>query len=110
MSMMTRTQLTDARRNIRKQIVPWISIVVIGMVSLVAYLSLVYSAEAIQRTISAYYDRYRFWDLEISSTLLMDDDDLRAIHSIPGVELAEPVRQVNTQILAEGAKESTAAA
>ena len=105
MSMMTRTQLTDARRNIRKQIVPWISIVVIGMVSLVAYLSLVYSAEAIQRTISAYYDRYRFWDLEISSTLLMDDDDLRAIRSIPGVELAEPVRQVNTQILAEGAKE-----
>ena len=106
MSMMTRTQLTDARRNIQKQIVPWISIVVIGMVSLVAYLSLAYSTEAIQRTVSAYYDRYRFWDLEISSTLLMDDDDLRAIRLIPGVELAEPVRQVNTQIRAEGAKES----
>ena len=103
---MTRTQFTDARRNIKKQIVPWISIVVIGMVSLVAYLSLIYSAEAIRRTVSAYYNEYRFWDLEISATLLMDDGDLRALRAIPGVELVEPVWQVSTEILSESANES----
>ena len=103
---MTRTQFTDARRNIKKQIVPWISIVVIGMVSLVAYLSLIYSAEAIKRTVSAYYNEYRFWDLEISATLLMDDGDLRALRAIPGVELVEPVWQVSTELLSESANES----
>ena len=36
--MMTKTQFTDARRNIRRQLIPWISIVVIGMVALIAYL------------------------------------------------------------------------
>ncbi len=88
---MTRTQFTDARRNIRKQIISWISIVVIGMVALIAYLSLVYSSEAIRRSISDYYERYRFWDLEVTSTMLMDEDDLAAIRALPGVELAEPV-------------------
>ena len=103
---MTRTQFTDARRNIKKQIVPWISIVVIGMVSLVAYLSLIYSAEAIKRTVSAYYNKYRFWDLEISATLLMDDGDLCALRAIPGVELVEPVWQVSTELLSESVNES----
>ena len=52
--MMTKTQFTDAIRNIRKQIIPWISVVVIGMVALIAYLGLVYSGEAIKRAVSAY--------------------------------------------------------
>ena len=51
--MMTKTQFTDAIRNIRKQIIPWISVVVIGMVALIAYLGLVYSGEAIKRAVSA---------------------------------------------------------
>ncbi len=82
---MTRTQFTDARRNLQKQIISWISIVVIGLVALVAYLSLIYSSEAIRQSVSSYYNSYNFWDLEVSSTLLMDDDDLAAIRSLPGV-------------------------
>ena len=31
---MTKTQFTDALRNVHKQIIPWISIVVIGMVAI----------------------------------------------------------------------------
>ena len=49
---MTRTQFTDACRNVRKQIIPWISIVVIGMVAIIAYLSLVYTSEAIRLTLT----------------------------------------------------------
>ena len=89
--MMTKTQFTDAIRNIRKQIIPWISVVVIGMVALIAYLGLVYSGEAIKRAVSAYYQKYNFWDIEISSTLLMTEDDLTALRAVPGVERAEPV-------------------
>ena len=105
---MTKTQLTDAFRNIKKQIVPWISVVVIGTVALVAYLSLVYSAAAINRSISGYYEKYRLWDLEISSTMLMDDEDLQAIRALPGVELAEPVWRAEVY-RAGGSKEDSAA-
>ena len=76
---MTRTQFADARRNIRKQIIPWVSIVVIGMVALIAYLGLIYASVAINKDVSAYLDRYGLWDLEISSTLMMDEEDLAVI-------------------------------
>ena len=69
---MTKTQFTDARRNLQKQIISWISIVVIGLLALVAYLSLVYSSEAIRQAVSSYYNTYNFYDIEITSTLLMD--------------------------------------
>ena len=88
---MTKTQFTDAVRNVQKQIIPWISIVVIGMVSLMAYLSLVYSGAAIERTVCSYYNTYNLWDMEISSTLMMDGEDLAALRAVPGVERAEPV-------------------
>lgn len=95
---MTRTQFTDARRNVRRQIVSWISIVVIGLVSLVAYLSLVYSSEAIKRAVSSYYDTYDLWDLEITSPLLLDEDILAAVRTVPGVERAEPVWMIGTKL------------
>ena len=96
---MTKTQFTDARRNVQKQIISWISIVVIGMVSLIAYLSLVYSSEAIRGAASAYYDTYDFWDLEITSSLLLDEEDLAVLRSLDGVESAEPVWAVGTKLL-----------
>lgn len=99
--MMTKTQFTDARRNIRKQIIPWISVVVIGMVALIAYLGLVYSGEAIKRVASSYLNTYDFWDIEINSTLLMDGDDLAALRALPGVELAEPVWTAGISIQTE---------
>ena len=96
---MTRTQFTDARRNLQKQIISWVSIVVIGLVALVAYLSLIYSSEAIRKTVSAYYNQYNLWDIEVTSTLLMDKDDLEAIRSLPGVQQAEPVWSAGAKLL-----------
>ena len=96
---MTRTQFTDARRNVQKQIISWISIVVIGMVALIAYLSLVYSSAAILQTVSAYYNTYGFWDMEVASSFLLDEDDLTALRAIDGVELAEPVRTLGAKLL-----------
>lgn len=72
---------------------------VIGLVALVAYLSLVYSSEAIRQSVSSYYNLYNFWDLEVTSTLLMDDNDLMAIRSLPGVKQAEPVWTAGAKLL-----------
>ena len=96
---MTRTQFTDAWRNLKKQVISWISIVVIGLVALVAYLSLIYSSEAIRQSVSSYFNTYHFWDLEITSTLLMDEGDLAAIRALPGVKYAEPVWMAGAKLL-----------
>ena len=86
----------------RRQLIPWISIVVIGLVSLVAYLSLIYSSEAIRGTVSDYYNTYAFWDLQIMSTYLLDEDDLAAIRAVEGVEHAEGVLTIESRLLDTG--------
>lgn len=105
---MTKTQLTDARRNLQKQFISWISIVVIGLVALVAYLSLVYSSEAIRQSVSSYYNTYHFYDIEIASTLFMDEGDLAAIRALPGVKCAEPVWTAGAKLLDVEAETSVA--
>ena len=45
---MKSTQLLDARRNIRKEIVAFISIVMIGLLAALAYLGIAYSAAALK--------------------------------------------------------------
>ena len=96
---MTRTQFTDARRNIKKQLISYISIVVIAMIGVMAYLGIAYPAAALRACFANYYERYRFWDLEISSTMLMDDEDLEAIRAVPGVEKAEGLYQIDAGLL-----------
>ena len=92
---MTQTQLKDARRNIKKQLISFISIVVIAMIAVMAYLGIAYPAAAIKTYFENYYDRYRLWDLEVNSTMLMDDEDLEAIRALPGVKKAEALYQID---------------
>ena len=96
--MMTRTQLKDARRNIKKQLISFISIVVIAMIAVMAYLGIAYPAAAIKTYFENYYDRYRLWDLEVNSTMLMDDEDLEAIRALPGVKKAEALYQIDAAL------------
>ena len=46
---MTRSELLDARRNIRKELVAFISIVMIGLLAALAYLGIAYSAAALKQ-------------------------------------------------------------
>ena len=95
---MKKTQLLDAFRNIRKQGVSFLSVVVIAMLAVTTYLGIAYAADATARSASDYYAEHRMWDLEVVSTLLMDDEDLAAIRATEGVELAEPVLQVPAKV------------
>ena len=99
---MTKTQLLDARRNIRKELVAFLSIVVIGMLAVVAYLSIAYSAYTLKKDANRFFEDNGMFDLEITSTLLMDEEDLEAIRALPGVETAEAVLQTTSQVRVGG--------
>ena len=103
---MTRTQLLDARRNIRREIVAYCSIVIIGMLASLSYLGIAYSAATLKKDALTFFNTYGLWDLEVTSTMLMDEEDLEAIQALPSVAEAERVWQVDTK-LREGGAETT---
>ena len=103
---MKKTQLKDAFKNISTQSVSFLSVVVIAMLAVTTYLGISYAAEASARSASDYYEEHRMWDLEIISTLLMDEEDLAAIRATEGVELAEPVLVIPASAQATEEKES----
>ncbi|MBO5496377.1 MAG: hypothetical protein J5967_03155 [Oscillospiraceae bacterium] len=103
---MKKTYFKDAIRNIRKQFVSFLSIVVIAAMAEVAYLGIVYSSEATLRSAENYYSEHRMWDLQITSTLLMDQEDLDAIRALDYVELAVPVQVFPVYLTSEGQKEN----
>ena len=103
---MKATQVLDARRNVKKQIVSYISIMVIAMVAVSAYLGIAYPAAALRKGASDYYSRYRFWDLEVVSTMLMDEEDLETLRAIPGVKAVEGAYELSGDLLLENRIES----
>ncbi len=92
---MKRTQWIDARRNIRSMRASFISICVISLLAVIAYLGVVYSSEEMRREFSDFYDRLSFRDLEISATKLLSGEDLDAICAQDGVRDAEGVRKLS---------------
>ena len=95
---MTRSELLDARRNIRKELVAFISIVMIGLLAALAYLGIAYSAAALKQDALLYFNAHELWDVEVTSTMLMTDEDLDAIRAVPGVGDAERVWQIDTRL------------
>ena len=91
---MKKTQFLDARRNIRKEFVAFISIVMIGLLAALAYLGIVYSAATLKKDALSFFNRTGFWDVEVTSTMLMTDEDLDAIRALENVREAERVWQV----------------
>ena len=98
---MKRTQILDARRNIRKEFVAYVSIVIIGMLASLSYLVITYSAETLKKDSLNFFNGLGLWDLEIASTMLMDEGDLEAIRALPGVSEAEPVWQIDGKLRGE---------
>ena len=98
MMIMKKTQLLDARRNIQKEIVAYISIVMIGILASLAYLSIAYSAATLKKDAVEFFSSHDLWDLEVTSTMLMDEDDLGAICTLPGVKETERVYQIDTKL------------
>ena len=88
---MKKTQRKDAFRNICKQFVSYFSIIVISMLAVTAFLGINYSADALIGNASDYMNRLSFRDAEITSTMLVTENDIEAIRNMEGISEAEGV-------------------
>ena len=88
---MKRTQIIDARQNIRRNRVSFLSIVIISMLAVTAYLGLDFSAEGIRLSANATYEAERYADIEISASIPFTQADLETVRATEGVEDAEGI-------------------
>lgn len=102
---MKRTQLKDALRNIWKQKVSYLSIIVIAFLGVATFLGINYSDGALRKNGSIMYNAVNYRDLELVSTSAFSPEDLDAILSVEGVVDAEPVWQTGAKATAEGKRQ-----
>lgn len=86
---MKRTQFKDAVRNIRRQIVSFISIVLVVTLGTSAFLAFQYGMDSLYGKANRYYNEVQYRDIEIQSTRGITEEDLEAVRKIDGVLDAE---------------------
>ncbi|MBR1796995.1 MAG: FtsX-like permease family protein [Clostridiales bacterium] len=99
---MKSTQRKDAIRNVRKQIVSYLSIVIIAMLAVLAFLGINYAAKAIGTNGNDFYDETNFRDVQIISTQLITPEDMEAIRNVPGVADVEGVYRTSGMVQSQG--------
>ena len=97
---MKKTQLKDALRNIRKQKVSYLSIIVIAFLGVTTFLGINYSDGALRQNGSIMYNAVNYRDIEIVSTALLSGMDLDALLDVEGVEDVEAVWQTGAKATA----------
>ena len=88
---MKRTQRKDALRNIGRQKVSYLSIVVIALLGVTMFLGMNYSAAAIGKNGTGFYNDVHFRDIEIISTRLLSPEDMDVLRGIEGVQDVEGI-------------------
>lgn len=86
---MKKTQWTDALRNIRRNWVSFLSVLMISLLASVAYLGLVFSAEGLKESANTTYQAGQTADLEITTHTLFTQRDLEIVRAAEGVGEAE---------------------
>ncbi len=94
---MKKTQWKDTFRNIIKQKGSYLSIIIIAAIGSTVFLGLDYSARSFRANGSDHYNELKYHDIELTSTLLLDEQDLEEIRSTEGVALAEGVIQMDAK-------------
>jgi len=95
---MNRSQRIDSIRNIKKQIVSYLSIIIISSFAITAYLGLTFSARALANSAKKLYTSANFRDIEVSSNCLLSEDDITAIQNLECVSEVEKIRKVNARV------------
>ena len=98
---MKQTQLKDALRNIWKQKVSYLSIIVIAFLGAATFLGINYSDGALRRNGSTMYNAVNYRDLEIISTDTFTQEDMAAIQGVEGVVDVEPVWQTAAKAITD---------
>ena len=86
---MTKSIKKDFRREIKKSISRFISILLIVVLGVAFYSGIRSSMPAMQMTADAVYDKENFMDIRVVGTLGLTENDLSAIKEIEGVETVE---------------------
>ncbi|MBQ6273957.1 MAG: ABC transporter permease [Oscillospiraceae bacterium] len=99
---MKKTQIKDIFRNIGKQKVSFISVIVIAMLGVAVFLGLDFSAAGMTRNGSDFFNAQQFRDVEVVSTLLLTEEDLDDIRHTEGAADVEAVWQVSAKASSGG--------
>ena len=103
---MKKTQLKDTIRNIRKELVSYLSILIIALLAVTAFLGINFASTALRNCADHFYDEYNYRDIEITSTMLLSGEDIEAFKNTEGVERVEGVYYINGKIQKEDAQTS----
>ena len=102
--MKKRTQWKDAFRNIWKQKVSYLSVVLIALLGSGSFLSISYASDSMRKNCRDNYDSMKFRNVEVISTLLLTEEDLDALRGIEDVAEIEPVWQAGCNLYLEDKK------
>ena len=89
---MKKTQRKDCFRNIRKQKISFLSIIVITLLGVTVFLGIDFTARAMRKNGSDLYNEQNFRDIEIISTCLFTDDDYESLRKVEGIADVERIR------------------
>lgn len=95
---MKKTQLKDIFRNVRKEIISFVSVAVIAMMAVVAYLGIHFSAAALKENADAYYKETHFRDFELLSTMLLTEEDIKTLRETEGIADVEGIYVANARV------------
>jgi ABC-type antimicrobial peptide transport system permease subunit len=99
---MKKTQMKDALRNISRQKVSYLSIILIALLGVTSFLGIDYASGALKKSASDAYEESNFRDIELISTHYLTMDDLEVIRKVEGVADAEPVWQSLIEVYRDG--------
>lgn len=94
---MKKTQVKDATRNIKKNLLSWISVVFIAAMAASAYLGICYSADSMRKSGDDFYQKTSFRDFEVTSSLLLTNKDIDALMADEDVKDVEGIYFVNAK-------------
>ena len=103
---MKKTQIKDTLRNVRKHIVSYISVIAVAMLAVAAFLGINYAADALIINASDFETNLNFRDIEITSTMLLTDEDIDAIKKTDGVSDVEGIYQTSAKVFGKKEKQS----
>ncbi|SCW26896.1 FtsX-like permease family protein [Ruminococcaceae bacterium YRB3002] len=103
---MKKTQFKDAYRNILKQIVSYLSILVIALIGAASFMSVHFASLAMSKYCNSVYDDMNYRTIEVIATKLLNEDDLDALKQLDGFVDIEPVWQVTASATVNDSEES----
>ena len=103
---MKKTQVKDATRNIKKNLLSWISVVFIATMAASAYLGICYSASSMRNAGDSFYQRTSYRDFEVTSSLLLTNGDIDALMSDEDVKDVEGIYFANAKVTDGGVHEN----